>query len=135
MQGWWTIVHLMPHNCSADGWPEVDSSVFLLFCYINPVASEMLSSSLLSLFWNNISLILKKTLFTLEFLFVFGSSLSKTVKSFVIDLQYFGQDFACELLHSLYLFCFVLPPHFCFLVKLNLFQTLINLHNHPTQPC
>jgi len=60
IQGWWTVVHLMPDNCSADGWPEVDSSVFLLFYYMNAVASERLSSSLFSLFWNNISLMLKQ---------------------------------------------------------------------------
>jgi hypothetical protein len=59
-EGLWTVVHLMPDNCSADEWPEVDSSVFLLFCYMNPVASGRLSSSLLSLFWNNISLMLKQ---------------------------------------------------------------------------
>jgi hypothetical protein len=65
MQGWWTVVRLMPDNCSANGWPEVDSSVCLLFCYMNPVASERLS-----LFWNNISLMLKQ-LFSLWNFFLF----------------------------------------------------------------
>jgi len=69
MQGWWTVVHLVPDNFPADGWPEVDSSVFLLFYYMNPLASERLSSSLLSFFWNNVSLMLKQ-LFSLWNLFL-----------------------------------------------------------------
>ena len=134
MQGWWTVLTQCQITAQLTGGPRSTVQIFLWFWNKNPVASERLYLSCFQHFgitshwcWNNF--------FYFGIIFCDWILFVKNCENTVSGFQYFGQHFACDLLHNLNRFCFLVPYYFHFLVQWNLYQTLINLHHHPTHPC